>query len=165
MQVLAQVDELLALALDQLGDRDAGPAGHDLGDLVLGHLLAQQPLARALRQPLLLAREPTLQLGPGGIAEAIVTSLDRPVGIWSGLLTDAMADLDRRGLLRGTVTAGYTWGPAPIERLAGAGRLRLEPIEVTHDILAKVSEDLGDAMPGIETSKLKESDLLQTRGW
>jgi pyridoxal 5'-phosphate synthase pdxS subunit len=33
------------------------------------------------------------------------------------------------------------------------------------DILAKVSEDLGDAMPGIETSKLKESDLLQTRGW
>jgi len=33
------------------------------------------------------------------------------------------------------------------------------------DILAKVSEDLGDAMPGIEMSKLKESDLLQTRGW
>jgi pyridoxal 5'-phosphate synthase pdxS subunit len=32
-------------------------------------------------------------------------------------------------------------------------------------ILAKVSEDLGDAMPGIEISKLKESDLLQTRGW
>ena len=33
------------------------------------------------------------------------------------------------------------------------------------DILVKVSEDLGEAMPGIETSKLKESDLLQTRGW
>src|SRR5262249_43270291 len=33
------------------------------------------------------------------------------------------------------------------------------------NVLAKVSEDLGDAMPGIETSKLKESDLLQTRGW
>jgi pyridoxal 5'-phosphate synthase pdxS subunit len=33
------------------------------------------------------------------------------------------------------------------------------------DVLAKVSEDLGDAMPGIETSKLKEGDLLQTRGW
>jgi pyridoxal 5'-phosphate synthase pdxS subunit len=33
------------------------------------------------------------------------------------------------------------------------------------DVLAKVSEELGDAMPGIETSKLKESDLLQTRGW
>jgi pyridoxal 5'-phosphate synthase pdxS subunit len=33
------------------------------------------------------------------------------------------------------------------------------------DVLAKVSEDLGDAMPGIETSKLKDADLLQTRGW
>ncbi len=33
------------------------------------------------------------------------------------------------------------------------------------DILAKVSEELGEAMPGIETSKLAEKDLLQTRGW
>jgi pyridoxal 5'-phosphate synthase pdxS subunit len=33
------------------------------------------------------------------------------------------------------------------------------------DVLAKVSEELGEAMPGIETSKLKEGDLLQTRGW
>jgi pyridoxal 5'-phosphate synthase pdxS subunit len=33
------------------------------------------------------------------------------------------------------------------------------------DVLVKVSEDLGEAMPGIEMSKLKESDLLQTRGW
>jgi pyridoxal 5'-phosphate synthase pdxS subunit len=33
------------------------------------------------------------------------------------------------------------------------------------DVLAKVSEELGDAMPGIETSKLNEADLLQTRGW
>jgi pyridoxal 5'-phosphate synthase pdxS subunit len=33
------------------------------------------------------------------------------------------------------------------------------------DVLVKVSEDLGEAMPGIETSKLPESELLQTRGW
>jgi len=33
------------------------------------------------------------------------------------------------------------------------------------DILAKVSEELGEAMPGIETSKLSEQELLQTRGW
>ena len=33
------------------------------------------------------------------------------------------------------------------------------------DILAKVSEELGEAMPGIETSKLSEKELLQTRGW
>src|SRR5690348_17949452 len=33
------------------------------------------------------------------------------------------------------------------------------------DVLAKVSEGLGDALPGIETSKLKETDLLETRAW
>jgi pyridoxal 5'-phosphate synthase pdxS subunit len=33
------------------------------------------------------------------------------------------------------------------------------------DVLVKVSEDLGEAMPGLEISKLPESELLQTRGW
>jgi pyridoxal 5'-phosphate synthase pdxS subunit len=33
------------------------------------------------------------------------------------------------------------------------------------DVLARVSEDLGEAMVGIETSKLPEKELLQTRGW
>jgi len=33
------------------------------------------------------------------------------------------------------------------------------------DVLVKVSEDLGEAMVGIETSKLAASELLQTRGW
>jgi pyridoxal 5'-phosphate synthase pdxS subunit len=32
-------------------------------------------------------------------------------------------------------------------------------------ILAEVSQDLDEAMPGIETSKLADKDLLQTRGW
>jgi pyridoxal 5'-phosphate synthase pdxS subunit len=32
-------------------------------------------------------------------------------------------------------------------------------------VVAEVSRDLGDAMPGIETSKLPEAELLQTRGW
>jgi pyridoxal 5'-phosphate synthase pdxS subunit len=50
-----------------------------------------------------------------------------------------------------------------------ASRARAIVQATTHfkdpDVLAKVSEELGEAMPGIETSKLKESDLLQTRGW
>ncbi|HVQ74746.1 MAG TPA: pyridoxal 5'-phosphate synthase lyase subunit PdxS [Candidatus Binatia bacterium] len=50
-----------------------------------------------------------------------------------------------------------------------AARARAIVQATTHykdpDVLAKVSEDLGEAMPGIEMSKLKESDLLQTRGW
>jgi pyridoxal 5'-phosphate synthase pdxS subunit len=32
-------------------------------------------------------------------------------------------------------------------------------------ILAEVSQGLDEAMAGIETSKLAEKDLLQTRGW
>ncbi len=32
-------------------------------------------------------------------------------------------------------------------------------------VLAEVSHDLGDAMVGLEMSKLAEKDLLQTRGW
>jgi len=33
------------------------------------------------------------------------------------------------------------------------------------DVLARVSEELGEAMPGLEISKLAESELLQNRGW
>ncbi len=33
------------------------------------------------------------------------------------------------------------------------------------DLLARVSENLGEAMVGIDISRLDESDLLQTRGW
>jgi pyridoxal 5'-phosphate synthase pdxS subunit len=33
------------------------------------------------------------------------------------------------------------------------------------DVLAKVSEELGDAMPGLEMARLAESERLQTRGW
>jgi acyl-CoA hydrolase len=84
----------------------------------------------------LLPADPAIQLGPGGIAEAIVASLDRPVRIFSGLITDATAGLAERGLLTGVATAGYVWGGEPIARLARAGRLRLAPVEVTHDVSA-----------------------------
>jgi pyridoxal 5'-phosphate synthase pdxS subunit len=40
---------------------------------------------------------------------------------------------------------------------------------VTHymdaEVLARVSEDLGDAMPGLDIAKMAPGDLLQTRGW
>jgi pyridoxal biosynthesis lyase PdxS len=32
-------------------------------------------------------------------------------------------------------------------------------------VLARVSEQLGEAMVGIETAKLAKDELLQTRGW
>jgi len=50
-----------------------------------------------------------------------------------------------------------------------ASRARAIVQATTHykdpEVLAKISEELGEAMPGIETSKLAEKDLLQTRGW
>jgi acyl-CoA hydrolase len=82
----------------------------------------------------LLPDEPTLQFGPGGIGEGIARALDRPVAIWSGLMTDAMAELAQRGLLRDRATAGYVWGGEPVRELARAGLLDLAPVEVTHDL-------------------------------
>ncbi len=33
------------------------------------------------------------------------------------------------------------------------------------DVVARVSEGIGEAMPGLDVAKLPESELLQTRGW
>jgi pyridoxal 5'-phosphate synthase pdxS subunit len=33
------------------------------------------------------------------------------------------------------------------------------------DVLARVSEELGDAMPGLDVAKMAKDELLQTRGW
>jgi acyl-CoA hydrolase len=78
----------------------------------------------------------TLQVGPGGIADAVLESLDQPVRIASGLVSDAVAGLEERGLLVGRAEAGYAWGGAPLERLADAGKLVLLPVEQTHDLTA-----------------------------
>lgn len=84
----------------------------------------------------LLPDEPTVQFGPGGIAEGIARSIERPVRIWSGLVTDAMAELHERGLLIAPAVGAYTWGGAPIERLAAAAMLRLTSSTETHDLSA-----------------------------
>jgi acyl-CoA hydrolase len=83
----------------------------------------------------------TMQFGPGGIGEGVARAIDRPVGLWSGLVTDAMAEVAERGLLRGRVTAGYVQGGEPVRELARAGLLDLQPIEVTHDITRLSSID------------------------
>jgi acyl-CoA hydrolase len=82
----------------------------------------------------LLPDDPTLQFGPGGIGEGIARSLDRPVTIRSGLVTDAMAEIHERGLLLAPVVAAYAWGGEPIRRLADAGMLRLTSCTETHDL-------------------------------
>jgi acyl-CoA hydrolase len=81
-----------------------------------------------------LPEEPTLQVGPGGVAEAILAALDRPVRVWSGLITDAVATLHSRHLLSEVATTAYVWGGRPTADLAAEGRLALLPTESTHDL-------------------------------
>jgi acyl-CoA hydrolase len=81
----------------------------------------------------LLPPEPTLQFGPGAVADAIVRAVDRPVRVWSGLLTDAVATLADRNLLRDPAVGAYAYGGAPIVDLCRAGGARLAPITETHD--------------------------------
>ncbi len=103
-------------------------------DLQIGRLVAS-----------ILPDDPTLQFGPGGIGEGIVRSLTKPVGIWSGLVSDPMASLHERNLLRGNVVAAYAWGGDPILRLAAAGRLELRPATVVHEpsVLAEIPRFVG----------------------
>lgn len=82
----------------------------------------------------LIPEDSTLQFGPGGIGEGIASALDRPVQIWSGLLTDAMAGLAGRGLLVGKATAAYGWGGEAIRNLADSGLVQYRPVSFTHDL-------------------------------
>jgi acyl-CoA hydrolase len=103
-------------------------------DLQIGRLVAS-----------ILPEDPTLQFGPGGIGEGIVRSLTKPVGIWSGLVSDPMASLHDRNLLKGNVVAAYAWGGDPILRLAAAGRLELRPATTVHEpaVLAEIPRFVG----------------------
>lgn len=92
-------------------------------DLRIGDLVAS-----------LLPDDATLQFGPGGVGEGIARALDRPVKIWSGLCTEAVATLHERDLLAAPVVAAYTQGGPSIRRLAHAGMLDLTPVSVTHDL-------------------------------
>ena len=63
MQRVRQAQQLLALALDELRDRDARPARHDAGDLVVGHAVTQQTGFLLLLGDLFLGFQLFLQAG------------------------------------------------------------------------------------------------------
>ena len=62
MQHVRQAQQLFALALHQLSHRDAGPAGHDAGDLLIGHAVTQQAGFLLFLGNFLLGFQFTLQL-------------------------------------------------------------------------------------------------------
>jgi acyl-CoA hydrolase len=73
-----------------------------------------------------------IQFGPGPIADAVLSAVSAPVGIDSGIVTDAVVDLDARGMLAGEPLGTYLAGGDRLYAWAH-GRRILDGIEVTHD--------------------------------
>src|SRR5882672_4424602 len=59
MEMLGEMEQLVAVALDELRDRDPGPPRHHLGDVLFVDLLLEEPLAAAV----VLAAERRFLLG------------------------------------------------------------------------------------------------------
>jgi hypothetical protein len=80
-----------------------------------------------------------VQYGPGLLGTALLRRAKVPLRIDTGLLTDAVVDLDRRGLLAGTPSATYLLGSDALYNWAD-GRPILRGIDYTHD-LTRLSRD------------------------
>src|SRR5262249_41431431 len=78
----------------------------------------------------------TIQWGPGVIGAAVVSAIDKPVRVRSGLVTEELASLAKRGLLVGAAEAAYFWGGPGLVQLVREGSLLLRPVEYTHDLTA-----------------------------
>ena len=74
-----------------------------------------------------------LQYGPGQLGTALLRRAAMPLRIDTGLLTDAVVDLDRRGLLIGQPSATYLVGTDELYQWADC-RPILRGIEHTHDV-------------------------------
>jgi len=74
-----------------------------------------------------------IQYGPGLVGDAVIRGLTVPVRIHSGLVTDAVLDLDRRGLLLGQPVAAYVAGTPELYQWCD-GRPIATRIERSHDL-------------------------------
>jgi len=139
--VAAVVDDVLPRAA-------AGPALPDDQVFVLGRVAvgpAELPAARPTPEHTAIAGQVArlltsgcrLQWGPGQLGSAVVDAVRVPVRADSGLLGDAVVDLDERGLLVGDPVATYLAGSRRLHAWADArghaGHPVLHRIEHTHD--------------------------------
>lgn len=74
-----------------------------------------------------------LQYGPGQLGTALLKRSQRALRIDTGLLTDAVVDLDARGLLIGMPSATYLFGTDTLYDWAN-GKPILRGIDYTHDV-------------------------------
>jgi acyl-CoA hydrolase len=89
-----------------------------------------------------------LQYGPGQLGTALLRRARIPLRIDTGLLTDAVVDLDYHGLLAGTPSATYLLGTETLYEWAN-GRAILRGIDYTHD-LTRLSR--GDPFVAVNTA-------------
>lgn len=76
----------------------------------------------------------TLEFGLGTICDVASARLAAGVRIRSGMVTDALVDLHRRGALLDRPEAAYAWGGDDLAALSAAGHLRLVPSDLSHDV-------------------------------
>lgn len=74
-----------------------------------------------------------IQVGPGALGTAILDAITEPVLVDSGLIPDAVVDLDARGLLLDTPVSTYLAGSRRLVEWA-ASRRPLRRVEYTHDL-------------------------------
>ncbi len=140
---------VLGIADDTAPCADAGPpvAATVLGRCTDGprryESAAPEPVHEALADAVLrfVPEGARLQYGPGQLGTALLRRTDRALRIDTGLLTDAVVDLDRRGLLIGTPSATYLLGSDELYAWAD-GRAILRGIDHTHDV-SRLAADEG----------------------
>jgi acyl-CoA hydrolase len=94
-----------------------------------------EPIHDALADAVLklLPEDARIQYGPGQLGTALLRRTQVPLHIDTGLLTDAVVELDNRGLLVGTPSATYLLGSDALYDWAD-GRRILRGLDYTHDL-------------------------------
>jgi acyl-CoA hydrolase len=94
-----------------------------------------EPIHDALADAVLelLPEDARIQYGPGQLGTALLQRAQVPLRIDTGLLTDAVVDLDKRGLLADTPSATYLLGSEVLYGWAD-GRPILRGLDYTHDL-------------------------------
>jgi hypothetical protein len=94
-----------------------------------------------------------IQYGPGPVGTALLDALDVPVAVDTGIVTDAVMHLDRRGLLSGRPLAPYVAGHSDLYEWC-RGRVEVDRLERTHD-----PARLGGAPPLVAVNTALEIDI------
>jgi Acetyl-CoA hydrolase/transferase C-terminal domain len=134
----------LAIVDTSAPSADADPALDPSGIEVLGTVGSgpvrvpqrdPEPIHDALADAVLqlIPEGARIQYGPGQLGTALLRRAQVPLYIDTGLLTDAVVDLDQRGLLAGTPSATYLLGSDSLYDWAD-GRPILHGLDYTHDL-------------------------------